>query len=224
MNRTERLVVGMLVAAVLLSAPAFLLHSSARFAGSPWGAVFGGLAALCMMVLLVYPLMKHSVSLRQRFARFDSMKGILRLHVFIGVIGVLLAIVHTGHKYQSSLGISLTVTMILVVLTGFVSGYYLPLVSTELADQQKQLTMLRQEYDRLGMQAASAEGRSGSQVSLLGLVEGIADLELAIGARSALRWSFSAWTVAHVLLSLLMYFLLTVHIAAEVYFGLRWLP
>jgi hypothetical protein len=224
MNRTERLVVAMLVAAVLLSAPAFLLHSSARFAGSPLGAVFGGLAALCMMSLLVYPLMRHSASLKQRFARFASMKGVLRFHVFVGVIGVLLAIIHTGHKYQSPLGISLMVTMILVVLTGFVSGYYLPLVSTELADQQKQLTTLRQQYDRLGMQVASADERSGPRVSLLGLVEGIADLELAIGARSAVRRSFSAWTIAHVLLSLLMYFLLTVHVAAEIYLGLRWLP
>jgi hypothetical protein len=225
MSRTERLVVGVLFAAVLLLAPAFLLHTSPRFAGSPWGAVLGILAALLMVLLLVYPLAKHIAWLKQRVTAVVSMAGLLRFHVYSGIIGALLGILHTGHKYQSALGISLVAVIIVVVFSGFVARYYLPVLSVELKEQQRQLTVLRQTYDRwAGALANPGQTADLPKVPLMRLVDGIADLEIAINTRSALQRSFTAWMIAHVVSALVMYLLLALHIAGEIYYGLRWLP
>lgn len=225
MNRTERLTVGILVTAVLFLAPAFVLHTSPRFAGSSWGAVLGILAALLIVLLLVYPLIKHFTWLKQRIASVVPMAGLLRFHVYAGVIGALLGILHTGHKYQSILGISLVATMIVTVFTGFIGGYYLPPLSVEVKEQQRQLTILRQAYDRWGRALAYPHDKEEPpQMSLMQIVDGIADLEVAIGARRALQRAFTIWMIAHIVSALLMYLLLTLHIAGEIYYGLRWLP
>ncbi|MDU0955262.1 MAG: iron reductase, partial [Bradyrhizobium sp.] len=60
-------------------------------------------------------------------------------------------------------------------------------------------------------------------VPILRLVEGIADLEYAIGSREMVKRMFMPWIVAHVTTAILMYLLLALHVAGEIYYGLRWI-
>lgn len=234
MSETERLTVGVVLTLLLFLVPAFVLHASPRFAGSLAGFVLGVAAATLMMALLIYPLAKYSARLRPWITRLASMRALLAFHVYAGVFGAFLAILHTGHKYQSPLGIALVVTMLIVVATGFVGRYYLPQTSTELREEQSRLAMLRSVYDRTtvalaqrqaleDVAAAGVSAPAMRDVSILQLVDGIADLEYAIGSRDALKTIFMRWIVAHVVAAILMYVLLTLHIAGEIYYGLRWL-
>jgi uncharacterized membrane protein YsdA (DUF1294 family) len=234
MSETERLTVGAVVTALLLLVPAFVFHTSPQFAGSLAGFALGCVAAALMVSLLIYPLAKYSASFRSGLSRFISMRALLAFHAYAGAFGAFLAILHTGHKYQSPLGIALVISMFVVVLTGFVGRYYLPETSVELREVQSRLAMLRSAYDRtvaaLASRHASDEGASPASVSavpgvpVLQLVDGIADLEYAIGSREAVKRIFMPWIIAHVIAAISMYFLLTLHIAGEIYYGLRWLP
>jgi len=60
-------------------------------------------------------------------------------------------------------------------------------------------------------------------VPLLQLVDGISDVEAAIGSRETVKKIFMQWIGLHVLAAIVMYALLGLHVAAEVYYGLRWL-
>ena len=55
------------------------------------------------------------------------------------------------------------------------------------------------------------------------LLDAIADLEYAIGARKVLKRTLSRWTVLHVGAAIVMYTLLALHIWNGIYYGLRWL-
>ncbi len=124
--------------------------------------------------------------------------------------------------------------MLVVVVTGFVGRYYLPETSAELRESQSRLGTLRSAYDRtaaaLASRHASDDGASPVSapavpgVPIPQLVDGIADLEYAIGSREAMKRIFMPWIVAHVIAAISMYFFLTLHIAGEIYYGLRWLP
>ena len=232
MSETERLTVGAVLTILLFLVPAFVFHTSPRFAGSMAGFVLGTAAATLMLSLLIYPLAKYSTRLGTWTTRLVSMRALLAFHVYAGVFGAFLAILHTGHKYQSPLGITLVISMLVVVVTGFVGRYYLPQTSTELQEAQTRLATLRSAYDRTvvalagrqvneeGATPVSASALQG--VPILQLVDGIADLEYAIGSRQAVKRIFIPWIVAHVGASILMYLLLTLHIAGEIYYGLRW--
>lgn len=234
MDDKGRLAVGAAVTLLLLLAPAFVFHAAPRFPGSLGGSLLGIAAAVLMLLLLVYPAVKYAGWLRHRLGRWVSMRALLSFHVYAGVIAALLGILHTGHKYQSPLGVALVVTMLIAVVTGFVGRYYMPQVSADLRDQQVRLGKLRSVFDQV---AADVAGRQEptrqsmdpttldpATVPVLQLVDGIADLEYAVEARTALKAVFTRWIVLHVVASILMYLLLALHVAGEIYFGLRWLP
>jgi hypothetical protein len=233
MSQTERLTVGTALTILLFLVPAFVFHTSPRFAGTLAGFVLGSAAAALMLSLLIYPLAKYGTQLKLWPTPLVSLRAHLAFHVYAGVFGAFLAVLHTGHKYQSPLGITLVISMLVAVVTGFVGRYYLPQTSTELREAQARLAMLRSVYDRTAVALAGRQVREEGatpvsapalqEVPILQLVDGIADLEYAIGSREAVKTLFMPWMVAHVLAAILMYLLLTLHIAGEIYYGLRWL-
>lgn len=234
MSQIERMVVEVVLTLVLLLVPAFVLHASPRFPGSLAGFVLGAAATTLMLALLIHPLAKYGTRLRPRVTPLASTRALLAFHVYAGVFSTFLAVLHTGHKYQSPLGIALIITMLVVVATGFVGRYYLPQTSIELRQEQSRLATLRFAYDRMSdalaerhtLDGAVADGisaRTLRNASVLQLVNSIADLEYTIGSREALKKVFMWWIVGHVVAAVLMYLLLTLHIAGEIYYGLRWL-
>jgi hypothetical protein len=230
MDRIERITVGTVLTVLLFLVPAFVLHSDPRFAGSVAGFALGTAAAILMLLLLVYPLIKYSSHLRVWVAKLISLRSLLTFHVYAGIFGAFLAILHTGHKFQSPLGIALVISMLVAVATGFLGRYYLPLTSVELREAQSRLGSLRSTYDQW---ADALTKRNGSEdpvalsvvqgIPVWQLAGGIADLEYAVGAREGITRLFTLWIITHVVSAVVMYFLLALHIAGEVYYGLRWL-
>jgi hypothetical protein len=233
MGERERLIVDVVLAALLLLVPAFLLHSDARFAGSLAGFALGSCAAVLMGLLVVYPVTKCSKGSRGAVTRLVSTRTLLAFHVYAGIIAAFLALLHTGHKFQSPLGIALLISMLIVVVTGFVGRYYLPQTAVEIREQQSHLAALRAAYNRSAaiMSSLDATASRGStlrasalhDVPLLQLVDGISDLEYAIEAHEAIKRVFLQWIGLHVMAAIVMYALLVLHVVAEIYYGLRWL-
>lgn len=248
MSEAEKLTVGALMSALVLVAPGFLLHEAPRFPGSLAGGLLGIAGAALFVLLLVYSVVKRSVWVRVRVTKYASLRAILSFHVYAGVIGALLGILHSGHAYQSPLGIGLIAAMLTVVLSGFVGRYYLAQVGADLREQQAMLGVLRTRFDRVAAEVSGAFAQGGgafvaapgsgfrplallassaatgaTEIPLLRLIGAIADLEHAIGQREALKRALSRWTVLHIAAALVMYPLLALHIWNGVYFGLRWL-
>ncbi len=247
MSETEKHMVGALVSVLVLFAPGFLLHEAPRFPGSLAGGLLGIAGATLFVVLLVYSLVKRSAWLRTRVTKHASLGTFLSFHVYAGVAGALLGILHSGHAYRSPLGIALVAAMLTVVLSGFVGRYYLAQVGADLREQQAMLGVLRARFDRIAADAASAAPHGGMAAAVSGvdlptfallasgsgggsggiqlrrLVGAIADLEHAIGRHEALNRALSRWTVLHIAAALVMYPLLALHIWNGIYFGLRWL-
>lgn len=233
MGDRERLIVDLVFTSLLLLVPAFLLHSHQRFAGSLAGFALGASAAGLMLLLLIYPLTKYSRSFKSLISRVVSMKRLLDFHVYAGIAAAFLGLLHTGHKYQSPLGIALMACMLVVVVTGFVGRYYLPRTAVEVRQQQSRLDLLRSAYDRTASilstremadpEDSPPEAAALPEVPVLQLVEGISDLEQEIGSSEAVKRIFTQWIFLHVIAAIAMYAILALHVIAEVYYGLRWL-
>lgn len=170
----------------------------------------------------------------------------LSIHIYTGIVGALLALIHTGHKYVSPLGIALTATMLLVVVSGIVLRYLTPFVNLDMKDKLLLLQTARGDLDHAwGVLEKSAAGRnrlpqepsqtigmaalglspapdnSAGRVTLL--AEGVADLEYSIRTHELLKRWFSGALTIHIVVSVAFYALLVAHIASGIYFGLRWL-
>jgi hypothetical protein len=221
----EKLAVGGLITVLLLFTPGFVLHTAPRFPGSLAGSMLGIAAAALMVLLLLYPLIKHWTWLRQRVAARMSMRTVLSIHIYAGALGAVLGILHTGHKFESPLGIVLVTSMLVATLSGFVGRYYLSHLRVELQDQKAALDLLRAEYERIAS-AGSAQllaSPAGSSASLPALIGAIADLEYGMRSRETIKRAFSGWMFIHITAALVMYPALALHIWNGLYFGLRWL-
>ncbi len=143
----EGIVVTGVLSVLLLAWLGFFLHRSPRFPGSGLGAVFGIAGAVLMLVPLAYPIAKRISWFNARITPHVSMKTLLTLHVYAGLLGPLLAIIHTGHKFDSWLGTALTATMLLVVVSGFAVRYLLTFVAHEMKDKLALLQTARGDLD-----------------------------------------------------------------------------
>jgi len=223
-NETEKLTVGALVSGLALVVPGFVLHVAPRFPGSFIGSVIGIAGAVLLVLLLIYSMVKRIPWLKARVMKNGRIGAILSFHIYVGVIGALLGVIHSGHRFYSPLGIGLVSAMLVVVFSGFVGRYYLVQLGTDVREQQSRLAIFRTRYDGVAGALAGGPARTVlSDVPLPALLGAIADLEYAIGARELLKRALSRWTVLHIAASIVMYSLLALHIWNGIYYGLRWL-
>jgi hypothetical protein len=251
MKERERLVISGLVVLMLLLWLGFLVHRDPRFAGSFWGGVLGVSGAVLMLVPLAYSLVKRVKRVQERLWRRVTMRTLLAWHIYAGILGPILALLHTGHKFNSPLGVALTAMMLLVVLSGFTGRYLMGYFSHELLEKRQMLNTLKAAYD----QAAGELARQPEQAALLGtfsgffsrvlaglllpspaagpgglavpvralrLAESMADLEYALKTHETFKRWFARWLKFHIVISVVLYVLLALHVWSGLYFGLRW--
>jgi len=246
MKEREGIIVSGTVCVLLVAWLGFLLHRSPRFPGSGLGAVFGIAGALLMLVPLAYPIAKRIPFLHTRMTAHISMQSLLALHVYTGIFGPLLALIHTGHKFDSLLGITLTAVMLLVVVSGFAVRYLLTYVTHEIKDKLLLLQTARGDLDSawgvlenspadrraLPKPAFLAAGMAsigielpfgGPAAEVTRTAEGVADLEYAVRTHELFKRWFGRSLKLHIVLSVILYLLLALHIGSGIHFGLRWL-
>ena len=246
MKERERVVAAGVLSVLLLGWLGFLVHRSPRFPGSGVGAVFGIAGAALMLVPLAYPIAKRVPFLNARITPYVSLQSLLTLHVYAGIFGPVLAIIHTGHKFDSWLGITLTAVMLLVVVSGFAVRYLLTYVNQEIKDKLVLLQTARGDLDSAwgvlanspvemralpkapvlmaGLASLGFELPSGGPAAeVMRIAEGVADLEYAVRTHEVFKRWFGWSLKLHIVLSVIFYLLLALHIGSGIYFGLRWL-
>ena len=245
MKERERIVVSGIFSLLLLTWLGFLVHRSPGFAGSGVGLVFGIAGAVLMLIPLAYPIVKRIHFINERVTKHMSMQTQLTVHVYAGIFGPLLAIIHTGHKYESWLGITLTAVMLLAVVSGFAVRYLLTYVTHEIKDKLLLLQTARGDLDHAwgvlentplemrglpkspllaaGLASVGVDLSSGSPAGeVTRTAESVADLEYAVRTHEFFKRWFARCLVVHIVLSVLLYVLLGLHIWAGIHFGLRW--
>lgn len=248
----ERTIIGSLFLLQLILWLGFLVHRSPRFPGSLAGGVLAVSGALLMIVPpVLYSAAKRTEFFKRIITRWISLGTLLTWHVYTSIVGSILAILHTGHRFESNLGIWLTTMMMLTVLSGFVGRYFLRYETLELGEKRDLLNELATEYNQIvGEMSRQPNARIASVVSRGGvgramnsffgadvflkrendalprravrLAESIADIEYAIKTHELLKRRTAIWLKVHITTSCAFYFLLVLHVWAAIYFGLRW--
>lgn len=247
MKEREPLIIGGLVVILLLVWLGFPVHHAHRFAGSFWGGVLAISGSALMLVPLAYLVVKRVKPLKRRVTKHVSMRTLLAWHIYAGVLGPILVLIHTGHKYESTLGIALTASVLIVVASGFVGRYLMSKINREMKEKRAMLKEARVQYDQCIEQVqsqpqeaslashfrslparllllASGDSKPAEPGGLraVRLAESVADLEYAVRTHQLFKDAFAKWLKLHIFLSCVLYVLLALHIWSAIYFGLRW--
>ncbi len=249
MKEKERVVATGMTLIFLVTWLGFVFHRSNSFAGSLLGSLIGILGSLLMLVPLAYSVIKRIPSLKKRVTGRVSMRTLLAWHIYAGLLGPLLVLIHSGHKFESPLGALLTAMTIIVVISGFVGRYLMSRLSKDIKHHREQRDLLLKAFESYRGQAAKhpspvAGAMSGLRLRLMSMffddgrttvdslkpvlrgtrvAVALAEEEYAIKTRATVKKFFSRWLKLHIVLSCLLYALLLIHVVSGFYFGLRWL-
>lgn len=227
----------------------FEVHVSPRFAGSAWGGALAVTGSLLMLVPAAYILVKRIKRIRNLLHPRISMRTLLAIHIYAGVIGPILVILHTGHKFESALGVALTSLTLIVVLSGFIGRYLLARINRALRHSDSLIRELERRYEETGDQLRESDPDSASRLlrdarrafpglllrpseplgpepspirRAVALSDAIADLEYSHRIQATVKRMFQAWLKTHIVLSCALYFLMALHVWASIHFGIRW--
>ena len=143
MQERERPIVTGLILLLVVLTLGFFVHRDPRFPGSLTGGVLGISAAALMLVPLVYLFIKRIPPLKRAVTPAVSMRTLLAIHIYAGVLAPILGILHSGHKFQSPLGIALTTMMVIVALSGVVGRFLYVRLHADLRGEKATLAGLR---------------------------------------------------------------------------------
>ena len=98
-----------------------------------------GSASICWLVLRQQNRLEYPETVKSDATKFIPMATLLKIHIYAGVLGPILALIHSAHRFASPVGIILVLFMMVVVLSGFVGRYVLGLISTKMKEKKRQL-------------------------------------------------------------------------------------
>ena len=243
MKARDGLLAWLLVLLLLFLWLGFFVHVDPRFPGSLAGSALGVGGAVLMLVPLAYTLAKRALGVRGA-----ALRTFLAVHIYAALLGAILAVLHTGHKFDNPLGTMLTALMLVVVASGFVGRYLLRECSTQLGDKRRQRAALEPAFEsaqREVLERATAVGQTGRlglavhavlpwpggdpelRRALQGageVVDAAAALDSSIALHERMQRWFRRWMRLHLTLTTLFYLALIAHVVVVAYYGLRWLP
>jgi hypothetical protein len=88
----------------------------------PAGAFFGHLLGILGFILMLLTEILYSIRKRSRTARWGSMASWLQFHIFTGLVGPYLVLLHTSWKFNGLAGAT-TLLTITIVISGFIGRY-----------------------------------------------------------------------------------------------------
>lgn len=229
----------------------FPLHASSRFAGSFWGGVLAVSGSALLLIPFLYSIIKRIKPIKALVTRRVSMKSALDWHVYAGILGPIIVLLHTGHNYRSPLAITLTTLMLVVVLSGFIGRFLNAKISRSIKAKKAMLNELNIAYQKAADElrafpdAAShlkpmtsgvvrmmyrvltkpdgtKQGLASKAAHTIEIVESIADIEYAISTHETFKRAFKVWLRWHIIISMGFYVLLALHVWSAIHFGLRW--
>lgn len=219
----------------------FLVHQASAFAGSALGHFLGIIGSILILMTLIYPF-------RKRVLKKKGKQNPLNKHITYGLIGPSLAVIHSGHKLESLIGILMFLSLVLVVLSGIVGRFLFKKVNRSLKEQKQDYKILNERIERRKQEllaACRADYTNGGEMDELAdrkltllfhtpermdecslwldEVRALAEKEYNMRFFDRLKKLFAKWTWVHYVISGFLFALLIVHVITTLYYGLRWL-
>jgi hypothetical protein len=221
-----------------------LVHVDRRFPGSVVGVALASVGSLLMLIPLVHMGVKRLLGVRG-----NALRTWLTLHIYAGLVGPILVLLHTGHKFNNPLGVLLTLMTLIVVLSGFVGRSLLQQTSKHLREKRDDLARFQPAFDALqdvitrqveqvglwptrrylfvsvvcpwAIRSPQLReiGRQGTSIT-----GAMAVLEVSIALHERMQRWFKWWMRVHLTLTTVLYLLLAMHIFVVSYYGWRWFP
>ena len=231
-----------LFAGLLIFFMVFPLHD---FSGSLFGHLLGIGGTLLMLATLVYVF-------RKRVLKKKGKANPLNPHVYYGLIGGILVIMHSGSKSASWIGLLVFLGMLLTILSGVVGRILFVKLNRSIKEKKSDIGILRTSltqmkhelspyfcFDEMNLRRIeqwaqeTPEGEPNSRIDdalnekcarFKLLAESLAERQERLEVYTKTKALFTLWNNIHITATCFLVAMVVVHVLTTMYYGLRWLP
>ena len=185
---------------------------ASEFIGHSFGVIGFG---LMLMTETLY-----SVRKRSRTARWGRMASWLRLHIFTGLVGPYLVLLHSAWEFNGLAGVTAWMTAI-VVASGFIGRYLYTAIPRTAEGLEVEASVIEREIAGLeDAIAAHPEPQGFAQSRRLKELRRRRDsLARQMASRAAARRLLSTWHTIHIPLGVALFSAAFIHIIAALYYA-----
>ena len=232
------------VIAMILITLAYLLAQTLYGATPRASSLFGHGLGVVGFVLMLMTETLYSLRKRTRLARWGQMSHWLEFHIFTGLVGPFMVMLHPGWQFKGLAGV-LSLLTVLIVISGVVGRYIYTAVPRTADGIEIDLAVLEDQAAQLEAELLALEHSSETQPSeKSGLAVFLASLGLAtrspvqqksrhlrelqqersrllniIRNRRSARRLLALWHTVHIPLGLTLFLVAFVHIGATIYYA-----
>lgn len=173
------------------------------------GALLGHTLGVLGFLMMIVTELAYSIRKRVPDRAWGPLQSWLRAHIFTGIVGPWLVLLHAGWRFAGLAGWA-TLATLTVVASGFVGRYFYAALPKAPGGEALSLAAVDARLAELERQGASAP-----QAAELSRLRSQAE------AAPAMRRALALWHTVHVPLGLVMFTLAAVHVCAALYYTAR---
>jgi hypothetical protein len=177
-------------------------------------------------ILMILTELLYSLRKRSRTAYWGRMSDWLEFHIYTGIVGPFLVLLHSSWKFQGLAGAVMLMTG-LIVLSGFVGRYIYTAVprsveGIELQNNELEQRIMDLDTEIRRKQATVKVGENLNQESLQEVKKIKNELEKLmrqVGSLSRMRKLLAIWHLVHIPLGVALFTSAFIHIGAAIYYS-----
>lgn len=103
----------------------FVIYGSKAIPGA--GSFFGHSVGIIGFILMLMTETLYSLRKRSRSARWGRMAEWMQFHIFTGIVGPFMVLLHSSWRFNGLAGVTLSLTAI-IVISGFIGRYFYTMI------------------------------------------------------------------------------------------------
>ena len=177
---------------------------------------FGHMLGVIGFLLMVMTEILYSLRKRSRSARWGRMSSWLSFHIFTGIVGPYLVMLHTAWTFKGLAGIVTLMTLI-VVVSGFIGLYIYTSIPRSADGIEVEASGIEREISQIANEIKTLDQTQAAHLRVL--LKRQDQLEGQIGSMMRARQLLSLWHTIHIPLGMALFSAAFIHIGAALYYA-----
>ncbi len=177
---------------------------------------FGHMIGVIGFLLMLMTEILYSLRKRSRSARWGRMSGWLSFHIFTGIVGPYMVLLHTAWTYKGLAGI-VTLMTVIVVASGFIGRYIYTSIPRSADGLEVESTAIEQEIEFIKNEIETLDQSQSRH--LRQLLKRQDTLQRQAASLFNARRYLSLWYTVHIPLGLALFTAAFIHIGGALYYA-----
>jgi hypothetical protein len=177
---------------------------------------FGHMIGVVGFLLMLMTEILYSLRKRSRSARWGRMSSWLSFHIFTGIVGPYMILLHTAWSFKGLAGIVTLMTLI-IVISGFIGRYIYTSIPRSTDGLEVETSAIEAEIDYIKNEIKTLDQTQSKRLKQLLMRQD--SIQRQVDSLARARRLLSLWHTVHIPLGMALFTAAFIHIGAALYYA-----